>query len=130
MLAFIANAFASLGALISTALKTSPIGTPSVASRPPTKPSDDTCTSPPMSSASSGGSIAPKSLPTMAGSPLKPVAIMPPALFIPVLCSDLAKARDERAAHPSYGYALVQQRLERLLAGEVNKIRATFRIVR
>lgn len=62
--------------------------------------------------------------------PLKPVALLPPANSASILCSDLAKARTDLAEHKSYGYALLKQRVERELAGEVAKARAAFRIVR
>jgi hypothetical protein len=57
-------------------------------------------------------------------------AEMPPALSVPVLCADLAKDRANLAAHPSYGYALLLQRTQKLLTEEIAKTRATFRIVR
>jgi hypothetical protein len=61
---------------------------------------------------------------------VRPVAALPPATSTSVLCSDLAKARADLAAHPSYGYALLLQRAERDLAAEVNRARVSFRIVR
>jgi hypothetical protein len=60
----------------------------------------------------------------------KPVALLPPANSVSVLCSDLAKARAELLEHKSYGYALLKQRVERELRAEIAKARATFRIVR
>lgn len=66
----------------------------------------------------------------MQDNPFKPVALLPPAVSTSVLCSDLARARADLAEHKSYGYALLKQRIERDLAGEVNKARASFRIVR
>jgi hypothetical protein len=60
----------------------------------------------------------------------KPVALLPPANAASVLCSDLASARAALAADPGYKGALVVQQIRRELAIEVNKARATFRIVR
>lgn len=56
-------------------------------------------------------------------------AEMPPALSVPVLCSDLAKDRANLAEYKSYGYALLLQRTQKLLAEEVSKVRATFKVV-
>jgi hypothetical protein len=60
----------------------------------------------------------------------KPVALLPPANAASVLCSDLVSARAALVAEPGYGRALVLQRVRQQLAEEVNKARATFRIVR
>ena len=63
------------------------------------------------------------------GHNIKPVALLPPALSVPVLCSDLTSARAALAADPGYKGALVIQQINRILAVEVARVRSTFKVV-